>query len=70
MPFSGPVAERARVEVPRFTLLEKAHGDYEEELQGLERHLHLTPEMENRRTVLKKLKLQAKDEMHMILSSL
>ncbi|HEX9592442.1 MAG TPA: hypothetical protein VGB12_03700 [bacterium] len=50
--------------------MEKAHGDYEEELQGLERHLHLTPEMENRRTVLKKLKLQAKDEMHMILSSL
>ncbi|MGD2063269.1 MAG: hypothetical protein PVF51_06765 [Nitrospirota bacterium] len=70
MPFSGPRAERAREEVPRFTMLEKAHGDYEKELQGLERHLHLTPEMENRRTVLKKLKLQAKDEMRMILASM
>lgn len=70
MPFKGPLAERARVEVPRFSALEKAHGDYEQELQGLENHLHLTPEMETRRTVLKKLKLQAKDEMRMIIASL
>jgi uncharacterized protein YdcH (DUF465 family) len=70
MPFSGPLAERARREIPRFSVLEKAHGDYDQELQGLERHLHLTPEMENRRTTLKKLKLQAKDEMQMILTTL
>jgi uncharacterized protein YdcH (DUF465 family) len=70
MPFKGPLAERARAEHPRFSVLEKAHGDYDQELQGLESHLHLTPEMETRRTVLKKLKLQAKDEMRMIIASL
>ena len=70
MPFSGPQAERARVENPRFSTLEKAHGEYDQELQGLECHMHLTPDMETRRTVLKKLKLQAKDEMRGIIASL
>lgn len=70
MPFSGPLAERARVEIPRFKDLEKAHGEYDRELRGIDSCLHLTPEMEARRTELKKLKLHAKDEMQTIITSL
>ncbi len=70
MPFTGSLAERARKEIPRFRKLEEDHSSYEAELEGIERVRHLTPDLEMRRKTLKKLKLQAKDEMRMILGSL
>jgi uncharacterized protein YdcH (DUF465 family) len=70
MPFVGPLADRARNEVSRFQNLEKAHREYDDELQGIECLRHLTPELEVRRAQLKKLKLHAKDEMQAIIASL
>jgi len=70
MPFNGSLAERARNEIPRFRKLEEDHSSYETELEGIERALHLTPDLEMRRLTLKKLKLQAKDEMKTILGTL
>ncbi len=70
MPFTGSQAERARKENPRFRKLEEDHSSYETELEKIEQIRHLTPDLEVRRLTLKKLKLQAKDEMKMILGSL
>ncbi|OIP63865.1 MAG: DUF465 domain-containing protein [Nitrospirae bacterium CG18_big_fil_WC_8_21_14_2_50_70_55] len=70
MPFPHPQAERARKEIPRFRRLEEDHSAYEAELEDIERVRHLTPDLEARRMTLKKLKLQAKDEMKTILGSL
>ncbi len=70
MPFTGSQAERARKEIPRFRKLEEDHSSYETELERIERVRYLTPDLEVRRLTLKKLKLQAKDEMKMILGSL
>lgn len=70
MPFSSPLAERARKEIPRFRRLEADHSSYESELEQIERLRHLTPDLEMRRMTLKKLKLQAKDEMKTILGAL
>jgi len=50
--------------------LEEDHSAYEAELEDIERVRHLTPDLEARRMTLKKLKLQAKDEMKTILGSL
>jgi len=70
MPFTGSLAERARKEIPRFRKLEEDHSSYEAELEGIERVRHLTPDLEIRRMTLKKLKLQAKDEMKTLLGTL
>jgi len=70
MPFTGSLAERARKEIPRFRKLEEDHSSYETELEGIERVRYLTPDLETRRMTLKKLKLQAKDEMKTLLGSL
>jgi len=62
--------EHLRQTNEEFRRLEEKHHKYEQQLAEIESHTFLTPEQKREKQNLKKLKLQIKDKLQEIVTSL
>ena len=64
------VREHLRQTSEEFRRLEEKHQKYEQQLAEIESHTFLTPEQKREKQTIKKMKLQVKDKMQEIITSL